>query len=180
MRSGNVAIVLVAILAVGALAVSGFTLYKLQGNSLSPQPTPTTQTRDYDQKIVPPTSNPNSSPSAMTAEAKVIVVWEPSGAFPASDKTQLQARVVDPLIDYYKEANQGKLVTVTISVNNQASATTYPYLGQAVLENGGTLGFVIEKPNGQIKWWTPECMGECPLSASFKTKYPEIVAILGY
>jgi hypothetical protein len=114
------------------------------------------------------------------AEKKTIVTFEAEGAIPVSDKSQLQKKVVDPMVDYYKEANMGELVTLTISVNNQASKTTYPYLGLAVLGNGGNLGFTIEKKGDEIGWWYPECMMKCPLSQSYQTKYPEVAKIVGY
>lgn len=58
------------------------------------------------------------------------------------------------------------------------SKAEFPYLFNAIYESGGYSGFVIEKKNGQISWWFPECMNGCNLSQNFKTKYPEIAKIV--
>lgn len=131
--------------------------------------------------------NPTSSPSAQINDKKMVVqnsampkptpvvTYEAAGSIPEADKQQLQQRVVNPFVDYYLEhADENELVSLTISPNTQASKVQSPYLGQAVFKNGGNSGFVIDKTNGQIQWWSVDCM-ICTFSDSYKQKYPEVV-----
>lgn len=118
------------------------------------------------------------SPSATPSAAKVTVVFEAEGSFTAAEKTELQKKVIDPFTDYYLEPGSStqKLLTLTISKNNQASKDTYPYQAQAIFDGGGNMGFLIMKVGAGVDWWYPECMISCNLSAAYKAKYPEIAA----
>lgn len=166
------AVGVVMAVAVYWIAVRGGGSYRTEAPAadITPYPTPTP---------VMPTSEADKPEPTGVMEAKAVVVWEPAGAISQADRDQIQARVVDPFIDYYRDLGQGRLLTFTVSVNTQANAATYPYLAKGIFDNGVNNGFVVERAGGQIKWWYPECMGPCPLSAEFKAKYPEIAKILG-
>ncbi len=113
--------------------------------------------------------------SSPTPKPTPVVTYEAAGSISDSDKQQLQQRVVNPLVDYYLEhSDENELVSLTISPNTQASKVQSPYLGQAVFKNGGNSGFVINKNNGQIQWWSVDCM-ICTFSDAYKQKYPEVV-----
>ena len=76
---------------------------------------------------------------------------------------------------YYGDQND-PIKSFTVKVNTNASKTTYPYLANAIFKSGVTNGFTIAKNGGVIDWWVPECMGPCPFSATFRSRYPEIVS----
>lgn len=110
-----------------------------------------------------------------------VVVFQAEGAIPESDQEELQARVIDPIIDYYEDLPEGgNILTITAAPNNFETKVTYPYTIDAIFDNGISLGIAIERKADGLAWWYPECMGECPLSDDFRTKYPEIVKALGY
>lgn len=110
-----------------------------------------------------------------------VVVFQAEGAISETDKSQLQQRVVDPIIDYYADLPEGgNILTITVAPNTQESKATYPYTVDAIFDNGVSLGVAIERTADGLAWWYPECMGECPLSGDFRNKYPEIVTVLGY
>ncbi len=107
-----------------------------------------------------------------------VVVFDPSGLFSPSLKEQMQQRIINPYLDY--SDNGQNTVSITIAVNNIASTKDkYPYTMQAIGENGATFGMAISLTNGNVNYWTPECMGPCNFSESFKAKYPEIVKLVG-
>lgn len=147
---------------------------------LAPQPSSKAQLASLSQSILlplhlhlplplspfPPPTTPSQTP---------VVVWSPSGAIPQADKDQIQARIIDPFIDYYAEQSQGQLLTLTVSVNTQPSNTTYPYLVQAIFDTGTNQGFTIERSSGQLQWWHPDCLGGCEFSAEFEATYPQVV-----
>ena len=169
-QSGNIIVILSLLVAVGASFAAGY--FYLQSHTVNPKvdsgmtpkvsamPSPTTETVK---------TTPKSGHTA-------VVVYE--GALSSNpDKAAIQAKIVNPLLDYFADENgEGYIVSVTIGENAYESKTTYPYSASVVFNNGGNMGFVIEKPNGEIKWWAPECM-VCTFSASFKAKYPEIVKL---
>lgn len=118
-------------------------------------------------------SAPSTTPSPSAAVPKPVVVFESQGSISDSDLKQLNSRIVDPIIDYYKENPSQEIVSLTISPNDKPSKNEFPYLGSIVFKNGGNSGFVIAKKDGQINWWGPDCM-VCTFSAEYKAKYPEI------
>lgn len=121
------------------------------------------------QSVITPTTN----------EATVIII-ESEGNLPQQDISELRARVINPYVDYFKETHtEDQLATFKVSVNTQASKTTYPYLADAITKKGVNEGFVIEKADGHITWWIPECMNGCNFSDSFKAKYPEVIKAYG-
>lgn len=108
------------------------------------------------------------------------IVFESEQNIPANHKTQIQTRVVKPFLMYYTD--QGGLdyiKTLTVSINTDANKATYPYLTKYVFGDGVNGGFVITIKDGQVSWWYPECMGPCPFSDNFKTKFPEVVKASG-
>lgn len=117
-------------------------------------------------------ATPKAAPPAVTTP---VVVFEAEGSISASDKTEIQKRILDPMIDYYAaETGSGKLLTITVSSGTQANKDTYPYLAKAIFDTGVNLGLAIEKDGTSFKWWKPECMGACPFTPEYKAKYPEV------
>jgi len=117
-----------------------------------------------------------ASVSATPAATKPVVVFEAEGSISANDKSEIQKKILNPMIDYYAtETGSGKLLTITVSANAQASKTTYPYLLKGIFDSGVNLGVTIEKDAASFKWWRPECMAGCPFTPEFKAKYPEVV-----
>lgn len=173
-RNSILFLVLVVILAVGAVAYIFF------------QNKNTTTFLNRDLVITTPATNqetkemtvfPTSGETSQTTQTVVTIESETS--LPQNDVAQLRTKVIEPFVLYYQEdpssqTATGKLTSLKISVNTQASKNEYPYLLNALFENGGNQGSVIGRKNGEIDWWIPTCMGSCPLSENFKTKYPEI------
>ncbi len=135
-----------------------------------PQPSPSA---DLVQEISPlPTSEAPASPTPTTP----VVVFEASGSFTGSEKNLITQRVVDPFIDYYQDIEDyADIVSITIS---RSDTPGFLYSVDAIFANGGTTGFLVSSTGGDIDWWLPDCMGECPFTQSFKDKYPEIVSQL--
>lgn len=182
---------LIGVVVALALIGGGYLLYtqqqtiaKLTTNQIEPISTPTTIPDDFDtnQPASPTTQvktkddvqNIATSPTATTSKA--VVVFQAEGSIPATDKSQLLDRIVNPILDYYEEtADDSPIVSLNIEPNTGTNKNEYPYLGTIIFANGGNNGFVITKKEGSITWWTPDCM-ICVFSESYKTKYPEVVA----
>lgn len=138
-------------------------------------------------KSTSPTAQPSNSPIAVSPSpsgspvasptptfTQPVVVFESKGSIPANDLTQLNNRIVNPIVDYYKEhPGEGPVVSLTISPSDKPTKAEFPYLGSIIFKNGGNAGFVISKKDGEIGWWGPDCM-KCTFSAEYKSKYPEI------
>jgi hypothetical protein len=184
-QKGNTLVVVVVSLAIISAFVTAF-LYlqnqKLKGNIVvnpSPQVTfPRSTPENGEQAIENPNFPPAAvSPSPSTATCTPVIVYEMGSSIPEGDKTQIQAKVVNPFSDYYCDLEgQGFVVSLSIGNNTGASQDQYPYSAKAIFKNGAQAGFLLSKNNGVVDWWLPECLGPCPFSAEFKAKYPEIVA----
>jgi len=162
-----------AIFGIIALGTVGFLFYQNQQlqNKVSALPSPTPYLADTPTATVP-TPTVSASPSS-----SAVVVFESKASIPAVDLDQLQKRIINPFLDYHKEANGSDYVTsFTVSINTQASKTTYPYQAKGIFKVGAYNDFLIEKNAGGIVWWLPECLNGCNLSPEFKAKYPEIAA----
>lgn len=176
----KVLLVFVGIVAIAALAGTGFLF--MQNKQLMEQ------MASQNKPVVIETENSNDQPpvdvdvivSDDSAEPTPTpppapqppVVFTPGGAFNNTLRAELMAKIVNPFIDYYVNDPYVQIASIEIEENTQESKVTYPYLFTALSKNGGSQGFVIRLP---IDWWIPECMGSCPFTDSFKTKYPEIV-----
>ncbi len=130
-----------------------------------------------------PTASTQSTPTVTPTTAldtSSIVIFENEGAIPQQDKDGITKRVIEPFILYYQDnPGQGVLKQFTVKINTNANKAQYPYLAYSRFTNGVTYDFVITRTSGKVDWWAPECMGPCPFSATFKSKYPEIVAKVG-
>lgn len=172
-RDMNKQTLVVVVAALGVLIV-GLVIGKFAGSpqpavvtSVSPSPTAIASTEPVGSSTPVPTVVPTAAPSATP-----VVIFKSEGSIPASDKSQLQARVISPFIDYSADTrSEAKLVSMTVTPKADLSTYTVDY----IFSDNVNGGFVIEKTDGQIAWWLPECLGTCPFSASFKTKYPEII-----
>lgn len=177
-----------------ALVGGGYVLYnhqqtiakltvKMEPTAITPTPapddsgisqpaSPTTQAEPIDN-----TPNVAASPAVTTsATSKAVVVFQAEGSIPAIDKSQLLARVVDPILDYYEETvDDSPVVSLTIKPSTDADESEYPYIGTIIFADGGSNGFVITKKGDSIAWWAPGCM-VCVFSESYKAKYPDVVS----
>ena len=168
-NEGSVWIVLLSVVAIGALAGAVY----LYGQN---------QSLKSESSVVTPSPSVKSSPApsayatATPSTSKATVVFEAEGSFTQTEKDELKKKVIDPLLDYYIMESDQVLLTLTISKNDKASKDQYPYQGRAVFQGGGNMGFLIMKLGTGVDWWYPECLNGCTLSASYKLKYPEIAS----
>lgn len=175
-QKGN-ALIIIILTAVILLSLSAMAMFAVQNKSIEKQYTPSPTPMSYDSKSEKniynsPTSTP--SPTAQAAKSTIVVI-ESKANISATDLDQLQARVINPYLDYYNETmGEGYIATFTIAINTQQSKTSYPYTAKAIFTNAAYNDFLIAKSNGSIQWWLPECLNGCKLSETFKTKYPEI------
>lgn len=133
--------------------------------------------------ITPTTTASLVSPSTMIKNPKIIspatpnqflpsIIYEPSGKFTEDEKQQLKEKIADPLTLYENE----RIINLTaIIFSKREGQQPYDTTFLAAFQNSGYLSAVVYKKAGNIEWWLPECMGECPFSPAFKAKYPEIV-----
>lgn len=176
MANSKLLIAAIAIVSIIGLASAAGFLYG-QNQTLKSQvsisATPTPQAQASVSPPVQASSTPAPTPAPKSAE-KPTVVFE--GAVNSSpDKSQIQARIIDPIIDYYAEhPDEGSVVSITIAENPYPSKTTDPYTYKIVLKNGAYSSALISKSGGQISWFGPSCM-VCTFSAAYKAKYPEVV-----
>jgi hypothetical protein len=104
-----------------------------------------------------------------------ISIEDAGGAIAESEKTQIIQKVINPFLDYYRDAGQGKIISLIISLNTKPNNVTYPFLAEGVIDSGAKMSFVIERKGIDLSWWVPECMGPCLLTDEFRGKYPEIM-----
>lgn len=170
MKNGNTTlIILISIVAL--LSVAGFGYMYMQNQKLEKE---IAKELDYPLPTeVESVESSSPSPTPMS-ENETVVVFESEASFPSSDKSQIQARIVDPVIDYYDIEMDSPAVSIKVKINTAVNKADYPYLFEYILKNGVNGGGVITKTNGQISWWFPECMMGCDLSEEFTSKYPEI------
>jgi hypothetical protein len=112
--------------------------------------------------------------SSSVAPSPAVVIQGEAG-LDQKNRAQLRERVINPFVDYYQEADQGKLKSISVETNTNPNYIQYPYKIDAVFDNGVTQGFLVEKKGSEIQWWKPICMGDCPFSESYQNKYPEVV-----
>ena len=161
----------VIIIVLVGLAVTGFFVFQNKGVAPVVEPTPT-----LTETITPSTSVSPSLSSIITAsptpETSFPIVYEASGSFSASEKNQIQERIINPFVDYYNDLDQ-EIASITIS---KSATAGYPYALSGIFKSGVNNSFLIKASGGVVDWWYPECMGECPFSDEFKAKYPEIIS----
>lgn len=169
------AVVIVLLVGVGAFL---FVNSNKDAKEMAQSTTTVTPTSAMQQNEVIPTVVP--SVVIPTINEATVVIIESEGSLSQQDISELRARVINPYVDYFKEIHtEDQLATFKVIVNTQASKATYPYLADAITKKGVNEGFVIEKADGHIKWWVPECMNGCNFSDSFKAKYPEVIKAYG-
>lgn len=184
MKNISIVILILAIMGGGyVLYTQQQTIAKLSTKIDQADTATTTPSEIATDQLVSPTAatkqitiTPSVADTPTQTPAKAVVVFQAEGSISATDKSQLQARVVNPILDYYEQtADDSPVVSLTIEPNTNANKIEYPYLGTIIFANGGNNGFVITKKDGAIAWWVPECM-VCVFSESYKAKYPEVVS----
>jgi len=171
----NVLIILSGILVIAAVYIAFFFYQQNQALTMGVKPTPTIVEAEPTEIVAPTYEFETPTPTVTPGVQKVVVVLEAKASMSQQGVDDIQARVVNPLLDYYAEqTSEFQLVSLTINKNTQVSQDQYPYSGYAIQKSGSYLSFLISKKDDQIQWWTPECM-KCDFSESYKQKYPEVV-----
>ena len=101
-----------------------------------------------------------------------VVVFQQAGLLSARDKTLLEERVIQPMIDYHNE-NEVKIVTISVKTPAHSGEE---YDIETFFVGGVYEGMIWGKKDGDIPYWVPGCLGPCALSDTFRAKHPEIVA----
>ena len=175
-KGNTVLIVIILITATVLISAFGFLFYQNQllSQTINNSNSPTTAPQ---QTLVGSIINtqPTIMPTATSMPvSKPAVVFQPGGSFDAQTKSQIQARVIDPFIDFHIDE---PIASIRIETNTKSDPILFPYLFDAIFTSGANTGFVITKTDGQINWFVPECMNNCQFSDAFKAKYPEIVSL---
>lgn len=165
------------VIAVFVVVLVGSTIYFLDQNQKRERANARTQISitPIPTKQAVPTATPTASQSSQISEPVVII--EAELTLPKGDKEGLRKKVIEPYIDYFKDAHKDDfLVSFKVSVNTGSSNSQYPYKADSISKNGVNEGFLISKTAGSIDWWYPECLAKCEFSDTFRARYPEIVA----
>lgn len=175
-QKGSVWIVILSIVATLGIAAAAYFFGQTQG--LKSKQVAATVTPIQIATIAPaPVVTPTPTPGQVTA------TFDTDANFTAAERAELQKKIADPYIDYYKEpgASTQSLLTLNFSRNSIAtSKDQYPYSAKATFNGGAASSFLIAKLGTGVDWWYPECQATCNLSAAFKAKYPEIASkVLG-
>lgn len=109
--------------------------------------------------------------SSSVEKALPVVSFRRPGLLSARDRELLQERVIQPIIDYNNE-DELKLVTLSITVPERSGEEYYV---DSYFIGGGFEGMIWGKRDGNIPYWTPNCMGPCEFSEAFRAKHPEVV-----
>ena len=183
MKRNGIAVLLILLVGMAFLVLGGggYWLWQNQNLKTVPAPSGIGNSPTAAPSVIPsvtvemsPTAVPTPGPYGST-----VVVFESEAMFPAADKDQIIKRVINPYLDYYKDLQAADyVVSMKIRINTQASKNLFPYLADAIHRDGSNAGFTVEKDANGIKWWIPDCMGPCPMSESFKAKYPEIAQMV--
>ena len=128
-----------------------------------------------------PVPTPSSDLKQVSFPKLPVVVFEPplSGDNYATQRTEIQQKIVDPFVDYYQHVGGNNyLVSLIIQQqNNESLKNQYPYNLSGIMSNGATHNEALMQNNNVLSWWVPTCMGPCDYSEVFKQKYPQIVSI---
>ena len=108
---------------------------------------------------------------SLTDEDLPIVIYTPGGLFTDEEKTNLKAKLVDPLIDF-ESSTDYPVVTMNIQ---KYDGEDYQYQVDAIQKGGVNAGFLYGEKGKDLNYYQPTCMGPCPFTDEFKEKYPEIV-----
>lgn len=174
-QKGNIVILVVlVILAIGSVSAAIFSFIQSRAQTseqtkIVPEVTPFGYTNDNGPSAVVAT------PQAV-AQSSAKVTFENDAVFSTAVKTDITAKVINPFLDYYTEQNNaGYIKELSIIKNTQKSSAAFPYTASYVFENNVTGGFLISATAKGVSWWSPECLKSCNFSASFTSKYPEVV-----
>lgn len=109
--------------------------------------------------------------SGTLEEALPVVAFRRPGLLSARDRELLQARVIEPIIDYNNETEL-KLVTMSVTVPAKSGEE---YTVESFFLGGGFEGMIWGKRDGEIPYWRPNCLGPCEFGEAFRAKHPEVV-----
>lgn len=130
--------------------------------------------------ILSPTLNPSLDQKQINCPKLPIVVFEPPLSSKDYDvqRTEVQQKVVDPFVEFYKAYGDNYLVSLSIQLQvNEALKNQYPYNLHGIMNNGATHAEALMQSDGKLSWWIPTCMGPCKYSEEFEQKYPQIVSL---
>ncbi len=119
-----------------------------------------------------------SASATKTTQSKATtpaIAFDPPGLFSEQEKSDITSKILDPYIYYQDDVQPGELVSILVTkyAENERPADYY-FAAKAIFKNGGTEGWLFSN-DGTIDYWKPECMDECNLSDTFKSKFPSNV-----
>jgi hypothetical protein len=109
------------------------------------------------------------------ATSSVSVIYEEGLLIDEPLKQEIESKVIKPYIDYYKTSQDRVGLQTLLVQNNTQKDLSNPFTLSSTFENGRNEMIFIKSDNGQIQWWLPDCIYNCPFPPGFKLKYPEIV-----
>ncbi len=167
--------ILLGIVIVALLAIIGYLTFRSNPKPEIAQ----TQNNNQNNSIETPSNTANDSNknnNSQTPPVKLPVIAFIPDVFSNTEKQQIQTRLLDPLIDWNKDSPETDYHYVSITVK-KTDSLDYKYSINSVSANGGWGGFLYGTDSqAVIPLWTPDCMGRCTFSESFKKKYPEVVS----
>lgn len=117
--------------------------------------------------------NSNISSSTGYKYSNTVVAFEPplSNSDYSDIRAELTAAVVEPFIDFYDAAyGKGSVVSLLISSSDNSQ---FPYKLIGIGKSSEQTYELLNKEDDGY-WWTPTCMGKCPVPDSIRQKYVDM------
>ncbi len=118
---------------------------------------------------------------AFSSNKKPLVVFDPTITV-ESEKNEILTKVIHPFNDYTIETNsdiryrnQAFLIhknTEGEIANRTVNSTYRVYYVNNVGSDGG---FSPGQIGEELRYWYPDCLGDCKFSAAYTKKYPEVI-----
>lgn len=171
-QKGNLGIL--TVLAVVLLVVlSGTSVYFWQKYEQTRNQPGATEELSYKEALEMDMVDEETPATSEADEETVVVVYTPGGLFSEAEKSEIDAKFVNPFIDWSNDIEQ---YPVSVEIEKPAAPVAgYRYEFTYINQGGGNGGFLFGTQT-PLEWWIPTCMGGCNLSAEFIAKYPEIAA----
>ncbi len=106
-----------------------------------------------------------------------IVIYNLSTEDYATHYKNITDKIVMPYLDYYLKGGGNEEKDIKILVINRTANQGYEFAFDSFTSTGkpGESGLINNNPKtGELNYWFPHCMGNCILSKSYITKYPEV------
>lgn len=126
-------------------------------------------------KPTAPNTSTSNSVNPKDSQTTVPVLFSPARYFSESEKQEIKRKVTDPYIYYNntESKNNPKSIAIVVEKYAENDRPTGSWYGIATAADNMDLasGWLFGE-NGKVEYWKPSCMGECPLSDAFKSKFP--------